>query len=82
METQILLVIINSGSEEEFPLGDGLRVVVVEAGGHGKAGGLAAELLPPKVVEGLSEPLLQPGRQLTGLTARRAEHSVTSQLLL
>ena len=77
-----ILVIIDSGGEKELSLWDGVRVVVVKAGGERQAGRLAAQLFSSKVVQGLAKPLLQPGCQLAGLAARGAQHSVTPKLLL
>lgn len=77
-----VLVVVDAGREEELALGDGVRVVVVEARGHGEPRRLAVELLAPEVVQGLAQPLLEAPAQLARLPARRAQHRVAAQLLL
>ena len=77
-----VLVIVDAGCEEELAPGDGVREVVEEAGSEAQAGRLAAQLLPPEVVQRLPQPLLQPRRQLARLSPRRAQHRVATQLLL
>ena len=75
--TGFVLVIVDSGREQQFPLGDGVRVVVVEAGGQAEACGLTAYLLAPEVVQRFPQSLFQSHGQLTSLSAGGAQHCVT-----
>ena len=75
--TGFVLVIVDSGREQQFPPGDGVRVVVVEAGGQAEACGLTANLLAPEVVQRFPQSLFQSHGQLTSLSAGGAQHCVT-----
>ena len=78
----VLLVIVDSGREQQFPFGNGVGVVVEKARGHTQTRRLAAQFLSPEVVQSLAQPLFQSRRQLSRLPARRAQNGVAAQLLL